>query len=208
MAVKHRGKYRSWREQHPYEYYNEFGKQPFKIEIQLGCALIPLIDKSKDAPLIKEIRYLRNHIDAEYGLPLPNMLVRDNMCLEPDEYRILLNGTDMGGSNVYCVGYLWCFSTDKVKASIEGRKEKDPVSGRDAILILNDKERHALSLGYEVIEPSIIIRKHSYEIIKQHITKLLDQCMVNNLVEKVRKINPDVVSNLCPTIFLSVYVVI
>lgn len=194
MAVKYRGKYRSWREQHPYEYYNEFGKQPFKIEIQLGCALIPLIDKSKDAPLIKEIRYLRNHIDAEYGLPLPNMLVRDNMCLEPGEYRILLSGTDMGGSNVYGAVFVWCFPTDKVKVPIEGTKVKEPVSGREAILIDKDKERKAIDLGYEVIEPSIIIRMHFYEIIKQYITMLLDQCMVNNLVEKVRKINPDVVS--------------
>ena len=194
MAVKHRRRNRPWREQHPYEYYNEFGKQPFKIEIQLGCGLFPLIDKSKDAPLIKEISYLRNHIDAEYGLPLSNMLVRDNMCLNLGEYRILLNGTDIGVCDAYWGGYLWCFSTDNVKMPIEGEKRKDPVSGRDAILIPNDKERQAIVLGYEVIEDSIIIRMHFYEIIKQNITKLLDQCMFNNLVEKVRKINPDVVS--------------
>ena len=185
-----------WREQHPYIYYDEFEKQPYKIELQLGCALIPLVDKEKDAPLLEEISYVRKQIDAEYGLPLPQVRIRDNMCIEPGEYRILLNGTDIGGSNVYGAVFVWCFTTDKVKVPIEGLKSKDPVSGREAILIDKDKEKKAVDLGYEVIEPSIIIRKDLFEIIKQNITKLLDQCMVSNLVEKVRKINPDVVSNV------------
>ncbi len=185
-----------WREQHPYIYYDEFEKQPYKIELQLGCALIPLVDKEKDAPLLEEVSYVRKQIDAEYGLPLPQVRIRDNMCIEPGEYRILLNGTDIGGSNVYGAVFVWCFTTDKVKVPIEGLKSKDPVSGREAILIDKDKEKKAVDLGYEVIEPSIIIRKDLFEIIKQNITKLLDQCMVSNLVEKVRKINPDVVSNV------------
>ena len=194
MAVKHRRRYQSWREHHPYIFYDEFGKQPSKIELQLGYALIPLADKEKDAPLLEEISYVSKQIDAEYGLPLPHVRFRDNLCIEPGEYRILLSGTDMGGSNVYGAVFVWCFPTDKLKVPIEGTKIKEPVSGREAILIDKDKERKAIELGYEVIEPSIIIRMHFYEIIKQHITMLLDQCMVNNLVEKVRKINPDVVS--------------
>ena len=194
MAVKHRRRYQSWREHHPYIFYDEFGKQPSKIELQLGYALIPLADKEKDAPLLEEISYVSKQIDAEYGLPLPHVRFRDNLCIEPGEYRILLSGTDMGGSNVYGAVFVWCFPTDKVKVPIEWTKIKEPVSGREAILIDKDKERKAIELGYEVIEPSIIIRMHFYEIIKQHITMLLDQCMVNNLVEKVRKINPDVVS--------------
>lgn len=194
MAVKHRRRYKSWWEHHPYIFYDEFGKQPSKIELQLGYALIPLVDKEKDAPLLEEISYVSKQIDAEYGLPLPHVRFRDNLCIEPGEYRILLSGTDMGGSNVYGAVFVWCFPTDKVKVPIEGTKVKDPVSGREAILIDKDKERKAIDLGYEVIEPSVIIRMHFYEIIKQHITMLLDQCMVNNLVEKVRRINPDVVS--------------
>ena len=192
--MKDRRLMQTWREHHPYIFYDEFGKQSSKLELQLGYALIPLVDKEKDAPLLDEISYLREQIDAEYGLPLPHIRVRDNMCIEPGEYRILLNGTDIGGGDVYGEVFVWCFSTDKVKVAIEGIEAKEPASGREAILIHKDKERKAINLGYEVIEPSIIIRMHFYEIIKQHITKLLDQCMVNNLVEKVRRINPDVVS--------------
>lgn len=197
MAKKFiRGGYPSWLERHYYDTYREeFGKQPYMIEMQLGYALIPLVCKEKDAPLLDEFSYVRMQIDDEYGLPLPSIRVRDNLCIKPGEYRILLNGTDVGGWDAYAWSYLWCFSTDMVKVPIKGIEViKEPVSGRDAILIDEDQQSQAVKLGYKVIEVSIIIRKHFYEIIKQNITKILDQCMVNNLVEKVRRINPDVVS--------------
>ena len=68
------------------EIYTNFGEQPYLFEIQIGYGLIPLVDKGYESNFLKEITYCRNQIDAEYGLPIPTVHIRDNMCLEPYEY--------------------------------------------------------------------------------------------------------------------------
>ena len=93
------------------EIYTDFGEQPSPLELQIGYALMPLVDEQKDSPLLNEIRYLRNEIDAEYGLPLPLVRIRDNLCLEPGEYRILLHGTDVGGFKDLRLGHVLCLDT-------------------------------------------------------------------------------------------------
>ena len=72
--------------------YRDFGEQPSPLELRLGCGLMPLADEQRDGPLLDAIQYVRNEIDGEYGLPLPPVRIRDNACLEPYEYKILLHG--------------------------------------------------------------------------------------------------------------------
>lgn len=165
----------------------DFGKQPSPLELQIGYALIPLVDEHNGAPLLREMRYLRNEIDAEYGLPLPLVQIRDNMSLEPTEYRILLHGTDVGVFNDLKSGHVLCLDTGFVTGEMSGIKIKDPAFGMD------DETKR---LGYSVVNPSRIIQVHLSEIIKKNITKFLNQCMVNTLINKVRDTNPDVVDDV------------
>ena len=165
----------------------DFGKQPSPLELQIGYALIPLVDEHNDAPLLREMRYLRNEIDAEYGLPLPLVQIRDNMSLEPTEYRILLHGTDVGVFNDLKSGHVLCLDTGFVTDEMSGIKIKDPAFGMD------DETKR---LGYSVVNPSRIIQVHLSEIIKKNLTKFLNQCMVNTLINKVRDTNPDVVDDI------------
>ncbi len=66
----------------------------------------------------------------------------------------------------------------------------------DLILVAKEKFDEAKRLGYSVVEPSRIIQVHLSEIIKKNITKFLNQCMVNTLINKVRDTNPDVVDDI------------
>ncbi len=178
------------------EIYLNFGEQPRPIELQIGYELVPLVNEHNDAPLLSEIHYLRNQIDAEYGLPLPLVRIRDNLCLEPCEYRILLHGTDVGGFKDLRLGYVLCLDTGSVTGELSGIKIKEPAFGVDLILVAKEKFDEAKRLGYSVVEPSRIIQVHLSEIIKKNITKILNQCMVNTLINKVRDTNPDVVDDI------------
>ena len=178
------------------EIYLDFGKQPGPLELQIGAALIPLVEEYNDSPLLSEIRYLRNEIDAEYGLPLPLVRIRDNMCLEPCEYRILLHGTDIGGFKDLRLGYVFCLDTGSVTGELSGIKIKEPAFGMDGIIVAKEKSDEAKRLGYSVVEPSRMIQVHLSEIIKKNITKFLNQCMVNTLINKVRDTNPDVIDDV------------
>ena len=178
------------------EIYTDFGEQPSPLELQIGYALMPLVDEHNDSPLLNEIRYLRNEIDAEYGLPLPLVRIRDNLCLEPCEYRILLHGTDVGGFKDLRLGHVLCLDTGSVTGELSGEKSKDPAFGMDGILVTEDMADEAKRLGYAVVDPSRIIKVHLSEIIKKNITKFLNQCMVNTLINKVRDTNPDVIDDV------------
>lgn len=176
--------------------YSKFGEQPAPLEIQIGYGLIPLADQQIEGPLLDEISYARNQIDGEYGLPLPKVHVRDNMCLEVYEYKILLHGEEVGGYKKCNPHYVMCMDTGCVTKELEGEKAKDPAFGMDAIIIPEEKKEEARNSGYVVADWVTVIRAHLTEVIIKNITKFLDQCMVNTLVNKVRDRNPDVVDDV------------
>ena len=66
----------------------------------------------------------------------------------------------------------------------------------DAIFLPEDRREEAASAGYVVADLEIVIRTHLKEVIKKNLTKFLDQCMVNTLINKVRDRNPDVVDDV------------
>ena len=182
------------------ENYKDFGAQPDLLEIKLGCNLISLAEEEDDkrSPLLEEIIWLRNQLDDELGLVLPMVRVRDSIFLKPDEYSLFLNGTEVAKSSVK-IGYYLCMDTGSVSNPLDTmklEKTKDAAYGMDGFLISEKEVEKARKAGYVCASPEKIIRVHLYEIIEKNITKILNQSMVNELVEKVRKINPDVITDV------------
>ena len=181
------------------ENYMDLGAQPDVLEIKIGYKLIPLIkDEDKQGPLIKDMSWLRNKLDDEYGLVLPKVRIRDSIDLEPEEYAIFLNGTEVAKSTVK-LGYYVCLDTGSVRNPLDNtkwEKTKEPAYGMGGYIIPENEVEKAKDAGYVCVHPEKIIREHFHEIIKQNITKILNQSMVNELVEKVRKINPDVITDV------------
>ena len=103
--------------------YDDINPKPFGeisdiLELQLGYALIPLVNKeeelrissykkTKDRPLLAEVTSCRNYFSAVYGIHLPAVHIRDNMCLGPDEYAIYMNGIEYGKGHVY-INHVFC----------------------------------------------------------------------------------------------------
>ena len=193
MAVRKRRR-RDWWKYHPYKDYREFGQQPFELALEIGYGLIPLVEG--EAPLLDEIKHLRNEIDGEYGLTLPVFHIRDNMCIEPYDYRLLLHGAEITKFEKAKPGYCLCIDTGSVTKELVGEKTIEPAFGMDAIFLPEDGREEAASAGYVVSDLEIVIRTHLKEVIKKNLTKFLDQCMVNTLINKVRDRNPDVVDDV------------
>lgn len=174
--------------------YKDFGEQPAVIELQVGYKLIPFV--SEDSKLAKKLKYLRNEIDSEYGLPLPPIHIRDNMCLDPNEYGFLLHGFEIAGYEGARRDYCLCIDTGSVTKELIGIKTREPAFGMEAILLPEEERLEAKALGYVVPDWESVIRSHLTEVIKKNITKFLDQTMVNTLINKVRDKNPDVVDDV------------
>ena len=178
-----------------------FGEQPDLFEVHLGKALMPLLElKSGDeeSSLDKELEKSRKKIDAELGLLIPEFNIYEDTALLPNEYAFLFKGTEIAKHTVR-LGYYICLDTGNVKTPVntEGLEfTKEPAFDMDGFFVPEPDWKTYKAAGYVCASPKKIIRVHFYECIRKNRTKILDQCMVNNLVEKVRKVNPDVVSDV------------
>ena len=68
--------------------------------LEMGYGLLVLADKKKGGDLLDRITGARTNFAREMGMLLPTIGVRDNIELEPNEYRFLLRGKEIIRSSV------------------------------------------------------------------------------------------------------------
>ncbi|MBJ8056679.1 FHIPEP family type III secretion protein, partial [Bacillus cereus] len=58
------------------------------IEFEFGYGLIPLADANQGGDLLDRIVMIRRQLALELGLVIPVVRIRDNIALNPNEYRL------------------------------------------------------------------------------------------------------------------------
>ena len=172
------------------------------LSLELGYALIPLVDKEKGAELLERISRIRTEARHDIGLDIPKIRIQDNMTLEPNDYSFKIEGIEAGHATVR-LGYVMCMDTGAVTDPLEGEKTKDPAFGMDAIWLPEDRRSEAESAGYVVVDPPTIISTHITEIIRSHAAELMNREAVSVILETVKKKNSVLVSEVLDTAKLS-----
>ncbi len=165
------------------------------LSLELGYALIPLVDKDKGAELLERISRIRIEARHDIGLDIPKIHIQDNMTLEPNDYSFKIAGIEAGHSAVR-IGYVMCLDTGSVTEPIEGEKTKDPAFGMDAIWLQEDRRSEAEAAGYVIVDPPTIISTHITEIIRSHAAELLDRQAVSVILDTVKQKNPVLVNEV------------
>jgi flagellar biosynthesis protein FlhA len=164
------------------------------IELDIGYQLIKIADPNQGGDLLDRIKAMRKKIAADYGFLVPQIRIKDNLNINPNEYMILLKGVEVARGEVYPDKYL-AMSTPMVVEEIEGIKVKEPAFGIEAIWIDEDKKEDALMNGYTVVDPSTVIVTHLSEIIKKYAEELLTRQDVQALLDRVKKDFPAIVED-------------
>ena len=172
------------------------------LSLELGYALIPLVDQEKGAELLERISRIRVEARHDIGLDIPKIHIQDNMTLEPNDYSFKIAGIEAGHSAVR-VGYVMCLDTGAVTEHLDGEKTKDPAFGMDAIWLPEEKRSEAENAGYVIVDPPTIISTHITEIIKNHAAELLDRQAVSVILDTVKQKNPVLVSEVLDTAKIS-----
>ncbi|MBQ1180888.1 MAG: FHIPEP family type III secretion protein [Treponema sp.] len=165
------------------------------LQLQLGFALIPLVDKEKGAELLERITRIRRECALDIGLPVPKIRIIDNMSLEPNEYVFQIRGIKAGGSKLR-LGYYMCMNTGLVTEEIPGEVTKDPAFGMPAIWVPEERRAEAEQAGYAVIDPPTVIATHITEIIRGNAARILGRQEVDILINSVKETNPIVVNEV------------
>jgi len=165
------------------------------LSLEIGFALIPLVDKEKGAELLERVTRIRREAALDLGLVVPKIRITDNMTLEPNEYSFKIRGIEAGNFKIK-PGYYMCMNTGSVIKEMTGEETHDPAFGMPAIWVSEDQRADAEANGYAVIDPPTIIATHITELIRAHASDILGREEVAKIVNEIKKTNSVVVDEV------------
>ncbi|MBV9880921.1 MAG: flagellar biosynthesis protein FlhA [Gemmatirosa sp.] len=167
------------------------------IELEVGYALIPLVDERQGGDLLERISLLRKQSALELGILIPPIRIRDDIRLPSNEYVIKLRGSEISRAEVM-PRFLMALNTGGVVQEIDGMDTIDPSFGMPAKWIASTRRQEAESYGYVVVEPTTVVATHLIEVLKANAAELLGRQDVQEMVETLKKTHPALVEEVVP----------
>jgi flagellar biosynthesis protein FlhA len=167
------------------------------MELEVGYAIIPLVDREQNGDLLDRIRSLRRQFALDMGTIIPPIHIRDNLNLKPSEYRILIKGVEIDKYELL-PNQLMAMDPGDVVKKLDGIPTKEPAFNLPAIWIPQNKEEEARFAGYTVVDNATIMATHLTEIIRGYADQLLGRQEVQNLLDNLAKTHPKAVEELTP----------
>jgi flagellar biosynthesis protein FlhA len=168
------------------------------IELEVGYALIPLIDERQGGDLLERISMLRKQSALELGILIPPIRIRDDIRLPSNEYVVKLRGSEIARAEVM-PRFLMALNTGGVVQEIDGMDTVDPSFGMPAKWIASTRRGDAEACGYVVVEPTTVVATHLIEVLKANAAELLGRQDVQEMVETLKKTHPALVEEVVPT---------
>ncbi|USK61225.1 flagellar biosynthesis protein FlhA [Peribacillus asahii] len=168
------------------------------IEFEFGYGLIPLADTNQGGDLLDRVVMIRRQLAIEMGLVIPVVRIRDNIQLNPNEYRLKIKGNEMARGELLLNHYL-AMSPGIEDDSIEGIDTVEPSFGLPAKWIAEDMKEHAEMMGYTVVDPPSVVSTHLTEVIKANAHELLGRQETKQLIEHLRETAPILVEEVTPS---------
>lgn len=167
------------------------------LELEIGYRLIPLADPTRGGDLLDRIRQVRQRIARELGLLVPQVRIRDEMGLGPNEYQVKIRGASVGRGTAYA-GRLLAVPPAGMSARPDGRDGIDPLTGQPAVWIHADGREVAELAGCRVLESSAVVAGHFGEILFAHADELLTHDQAGRLLDRARATSPALVDEVVP----------
>ena len=168
---------------------------PDPLSLELGYALIPLVDKEKGAELLERVQLIRREMAFDMGVNLPRIRITDNIRLDSSEYSFKIKGVTAGSARIK-MGWYLCINSGGVTEEIPGARTVEPAFGLPAVWVSQENRDRAERAGYAVVDPPTMIATHLTEIIKRRADEILGRQEVQILIESTRKDYPAVVEEV------------
>ena len=169
------------------------------LELEIGYALIPLVDTTQGGDLLDRIKQIRNQLASQIGFIIPPVRIRDNMQLEPNQYTIKIRTVKVASGELMSGSYLAMNPTGNLEA-IRGIQTIEPAFGLPAVWITESQKDYAEMSGYTVVELPAVLATHLTEVIKNNAEDLLTRQDVQELINNIKESNKAVVDEVIPNI--------
>ncbi len=167
------------------------------VMLEIGYALVDMVDDRKGAPLMARITGVRRQLSRELGFVLPLVKVSDDLSLPGNSYRIKVAGAILAEDQVWPNELLALDSGDCLDG-INGRPCKDPSFGLDAMWIAASARADAIAAGYTVVDAPTVVATHLNRIIAGAAAELFGLDEAQAIVESLKQGCPQLVQGLTP----------
>ena len=169
------------------------------LELEIGYALIPLVDAAQGGDLLDRIKQIRNQLAVQLGFIIPPVRIRDNMQIEPNQYIIKIRTIKVADGELMSGSYLAMNPTGNLEA-IRGIPTIEPAFGLPAVWITESQRDFAEMSGYTVVELPAVLATHITEVIKNNAEDLLTRQDTQELINNIKDSNRAVVDEVIPGI--------
>jgi flagellar biosynthesis protein FlhA len=173
------------------------GVDPLAIEV--GYALISLVDEKQGGTLLTRVRAIRRQIATESGMVVPPVHIADNLQLGPRVYSILLKGVEVARGELFA-DRLLAINPGNATAQVDGISTREPAFGLPAWWIAPDQRDRASNAGFTVVDPTTALSTHLSEVIRNFLPELLTRQQVKEMVDRVAQSSPRLIEDLVPKV--------
>ncbi|SES75587.1 flagellar biosynthesis protein FlhA [Oceanobacillus limi] len=167
------------------------------IEFEFGYSLIPLVDAKQGGDLLDRVIMIRRQLAIELGIVIPVVRIRDNIQLNPNEYRLKIKGNEVAQGELLLDHFL-AMTPEMEDDTIEGIDTQEPAFGLPAKWISEEHKDEAELSGYTVVDPPSVVSTHITEVIKQHAHQLLGRQETKELIDHLKESYPILVEEVTP----------
>jgi flagellar biosynthesis protein FlhA len=168
-----------------------------ELGLEVGYALVPLVDNQQGGQLLARVRALRNNLAMQLGFIVPPVHITDNPRLKPREYVISLRGVEVARWEMH-EDHLLAISSEASPPPLPGITAREPAFGVAALWIAPALQSQALAAGYAVVDQTSVLATHLAEVIKQHAAELLTRQETKRLLDRLAEGQPKLVEELVP----------
>jgi flagellar biosynthesis protein FlhA len=167
------------------------------LSVEVGYALVSLVDEKQGGTLLNRVRAIRRQIVAETGVVVPPVHVADNLQLGPRGYSILVKGVEVARGELYA-DRLLAINPGTADAALDGTPTREPAFGLPAIWIGQDQRDRASAAGFTVVDATTALSTHLSETIRTFLPELLTRQQTKELVDGVGQASPKLIEELVP----------
>jgi flagellar biosynthesis protein FlhA len=167
------------------------------VRLELGYALLSLINSEAGQRLTDQIKGLRKQLASDMGFIMPAVRIQDNLQLPPNAYVLRIKEIEAGRGDLR-PGMLLVMDPRGQQITLPGEATMEPTFGLSATWIDPTYREEALFKGYTVVDPPTVITTHLTELVKDNMSELLSYAETQKLLDELGKDQQKLVADVIP----------
>jgi flagellar biosynthesis protein FlhA len=167
------------------------------VRLELGYALLPLLNDERSSRLTDQIKALRRQLAADMGFIMPPVRIQDNLQLPANSYVIRIKEIEAGRGELR-PNMLLVMDPRGEPITLPGEKTVEPTFGLPAMWIADHLREEATFRGLTVVDPQTVITTHLTELMKDNMAELLSYTETQKLLAELDKDHQKLVAEMIP----------